>query len=346
MKRKGVGNAAASRTILLALLLIAGMVGAAYCKTLAPGGREKEGVSSQNVRKILFVASYNTKNLWSGGIQAGIESVLRARKDIELRVINMDTMGVHSEETKKEAAIRVKREIESYRPDVVIASDDNASKYLIVPYFNGANIPFVFCGINWDASKYGFPSANVTGMIEVQLVDQLVAYLSPYAKGNRIGSLRGDTMTNRIEAEHFERQLRTPIETFFVKDINEWKKQYIQLQDDVDILLLGDIDTINLGGESKADVERFILDNTKIPTGHWDAWFKRNALITIATSPEEQGEYAAETALAILDGKSPADIPLVKNKRAVIYLNMILAKKLGIVFPMSLVESARIVPAD
>lgn len=337
MKGKLCVNTAALVVISLALLLTAGMSAPSF------GGKPDGGSTT---KKVLFVASYNTKNPWSGGIKAGIESVLKTRDDIELRVVDMDTLGVQSEEIKEKAALLAKREIEAYRPDVVITSDDNAAKYLIATYYKDADLPFVFCGVNWDASKYGFPSKNVTGMIEVQLIDHLVAYLAPYAKGNRIGSLRGDTMTNQIEAGYFERQLNAKIKTYFVKDIDEWEKKFVQLQDEVDMVLLGDIDTIELNGQSKENVEHFIYTNTRIPTGHWDAWFRKNALITLATIPQEQGEYAATAALEILDGKSPADMPLVKNQKARIYLNMKLAKKLGILFPMDLIDSSEIIPAD
>ena len=298
--------------------------------------------------KVLYIASYDTSNDWGSGIKSGIESVLKTRDNVQLKIISMDTMGMTSADTdeKMKAALNAKRLIDSWKPDLVIASDDNASKYLIVPYFKDSEIPFVFCGVNWDASKYGFPSKNVTGMIEVQLMDQLVEYLSPYARGNRIGSLRGDTMTNIGEAEYVEKQLGTEIKTYFVDNITKWKERFVQLQDEVDMILIGDIDAVKFNEESKDNVEKFMLDHTKIPTGLWDAHYKKNGLITLATIPEEQGEYAAQAALEILDGKSPLDIPLVKNKKAKVILNMKLAKKLGIIFPMYLVEGAQIIPAD
>jgi ABC-type uncharacterized transport system substrate-binding protein len=55
---------------------------------------------------------------------------------------------------------------------------------------------------------------------------------------------------------------------------------------------------------------------------------------------EEQGAYMGRMALRILKGESPEDIPLVTNKKAKIYLNMKLAKKLEITFPMDLIEDA------
>lgn len=303
---------------------------------------------STNSQKVLYVASYSIEDEWSFKIKTGIESVFESRKNLQLKAVSMDTMGMTSAETdkKKKAASEIKILIDSWKPDIVIASDDNASKYLVVPYFKDADLPFVFCGVNWDASKYGFPLKNVTGMIEVQLVDQLIKYLSPYARGNRIGSIRGDTMTNRIEAEHFKKQAGTEIKTYFVDNIDDWKKMFVQLQDEVDMVLMGDIDAVKQNDQSKSDVVNFMVENTKIPTGRWDAHYKNDSLVTLATIPEEQGEYAAQAALEILDGKSPMDIPIVKNKKAKIYLNMKLAKKLGIIFPMSLIESAVLIPAD
>jgi hypothetical protein len=33
------------------------------------------------------------------------------------------------------------------------------------------DLPVVFVGVNWDASPYGYPTANVTGSVEVELIE-------------------------------------------------------------------------------------------------------------------------------------------------------------------------------
>jgi ABC-type uncharacterized transport system substrate-binding protein len=300
---------------------------------------------NKNIKKILYVASYNFDTEWGREIKTGIESTLKSRDDVQYTAITMDTMGMSfadSEKIKK-AALKAKNIIDNWKPDVVITSDDNAAKYLIVPYYKRSELPFVFCGINWDASKYGFPSENVTGMVEVYLVDQLVKYLRPYAKGNRIGSIRGNTTTDRMEAEYFEQQCGAKIKTYFVENITDWKKRFVQLQDEVDMILLGDIDAVKFNNESPIAVENYMLAHSRIPSGRWDVQYKNDALITIGIVPREQGEYATAVALQILDGKSPLEIPIVKNKHAQVYLNMKLAKQLGIVFPIKLIESAAFV---
>ena len=301
-------------------------------------------------QKVLYVASYDIADTtWGAIILSGIESVFASRNNIELKAVSMETMGLSATEVaqKEQAALEAKALIDSWKPALVITSDDDAAKYLIVPHFKDADLPFVFCGVNWDASKYGFPAKNVTGMLEVQLVDQIVAYLTPYAKGTRIGSLRADTMTHRAEADYFKTHLGVDITTYFVDNIADWKTRFVQLQDEVDLILLGDIGAVKTReGTSPAELEQFMVAQTKVPTGRWDVEYKTDALITIANIPKEQGEYAAQAALQILDGKSPADIPLVKNKKAEIYLNMKLAKKLGVRFPIELVEHAELISGN
>ena len=303
---------------------------------------------STHTKKVLYVASYDLMDNWGRQIKAGIESVFESRHNVELKAITMETRGMtlSDTETIKKAALEAKMVIDSWKPDLVIASDDNASRYLIVPYFKDSDLPFVFCGVNADPPSYGFPAKNVTGMIEVQLVDQLVKFLSPYAKGRRIVSVRGDTMTNRVENEFFEKQIGAHITVYFVDNISDWKTRFVQLQDEVDMLLLGDIDSVKINDESPGDVADFMVEHTKIPTGRWDEEYKVDALITIANTPRELGEYAGRTALKILDGTSPLDIPIVPNRKGKIFLNMKLAKKMGIIFPMELIESAQLIPAD
>ena len=298
-------------------------------------------------KKILYVASYHTeKGEWTAGIKSGIDSVLHNKKDILFRFMNMDTRLAKSEDVKKAAALRAKDLIDSWNPDVVITSDDNAAKYLILPYFKNGTIPFVFCGINWDASVYGLPYDNATGMIEIQLIRSIADLLSPYSRGNRIGSLRGDTLSNRKEQDHFDAVLKTKMDARYVENLDDWKKEFIQLQDQVDMLVLGSMRALDTGNASMEEMETFVLENTRIPTAAYDAFMQNIVLITLATIPEEQGEWAAEKALEILDGRPPREIPVTVNKKANMYLNMRLARTLDIKFPMELIEMGHMVDSE
>ncbi len=295
-------------------------------------------------KKILYIDSYHQGYQWSAGIRAGIKNILQNRSDIALQTFQMDTKRNPSEESKKAAALKAKELIDSWHPDLVIASDDNASKYLIVPYYKGSTIPFVFCGVNWDAGVYGFPTTNVTGMVEVKLVDQIITTMQSFARGNRIAFLKGDDFSARKEADNIENKFHIKLDRHFVKNFTDWKHEYLALQDDADMILLGA--TISVSDWDADAAKKLIYTQTKVPTGNWDSWTAPYNLITYAAYPEEQGEYAAETALAILNGTPPAHIAIVANKKAKIYLNMRIAKILGIKFPMDLIENATLISAE
>ncbi|MCB1758417.1 MAG: hypothetical protein KDI68_01365 [Gammaproteobacteria bacterium] len=295
-------------------------------------------------RKILFIASYHVeKGEWTAGIKAGIEGVLSRRADVSLELFNMDTRLSKSDAEKEAAALRAKQVIERVKPDVVITSDDNAAKFLILPYFKNADLPFVFCGVNWDASVYGLPYRNTTGMIEIQLIDKIVDYLSPLARGGRLAALRGDTLTNRKEQQHFERHLGRSMSTAYVENIRQWREAFVSLQRDADILILGSLRALDLEGVAMAEIEAFAREHTRIPTASYDAFMNRVALLTLSTLPREQGEWAAGKALEILDGTPPNLIPVVSNRKAKIFLNMTLSKILGIRMPMELIEISHLV---
>ena len=301
-------------------------------------------VSYTQQKKILYIASYHTaKEEWSAGIKAGIESTLASRSDIILKTHDMDTRLAKSEDEKKQAALLAKQVIESWRPDVVITSDDNAAKYLIQPYYQGAALPFVFCGLNWDATIYDLPYSNTTGMVEVQLIRELIDHLTPYARGNRVGTLRGDTLSNRKEQVHFEKHVGFGMESRYVTNIKQWKEKFIKLQDEVDLLILGSIRALETEHIPMGELAKFVQENAKIPLGAYDEFMKEIALVTLSTIPEEQGQWAAGQALKILAGTPPSEIAIVKNKKATRHLNMKIARRLGIRFPIEMLEASHLV---
>ncbi len=292
-------------------------------------------------KKVLYINSYHKGLYWSDGIQKAIENTIsNSNISIFYKRIEMDTKRNSSESYKLKTAQKVKDIIDEFKPDVVITSDDNAAKYVIVPYFKDSSIPFVFCGVNADAKKYGFPFKNVTGMVEIQLIPQIVQTLKKYTKGNRIIYLKGETLTSRIEAGFFEKQLNQKIEKRFVTTTEEWKKEYLHAQENADILLTGNGAGVKDWNENRDSIKDFVLKNTKIPSGTWSAIVDDLVLLSYANRPEEQGTWAANTAIDILNGKDISTIPIVTNEKATIHINTKLGKKLNIVFPFDIIDNA------
>lgn len=287
-------------------------------------------------KKVLFIDSYHEGYAWSDGITSAVKKVIGASGN-ELKIIRMDTKRNGSEEFIKEAAKKAKEVIDSYKPDVVIAADDNASKYVIAPNYKDAALPFVFCGVNWDAGSYGFPCKNITGMVEVSPVPLVLKYLKMYAKGDRVGVLAPDNITSQKNIEAFKKNFGLKITEYLAKNAEDYKNGFAELQTKCDMLIL-----VSDGGlYDKTDVEEYCQKNTKIPTGSMDDFMAPKALISFTKLSTEQGEWAAKTALEILDGKSPAEIPIAKNEKGDLYLNMKIAQSLGITFDLKIVKMAK-----
>ncbi len=295
-------------------------------------------------KKILYVDSYYPNYQWSADITAGIQSILKDHEDIQLKIFRMDTKRNRSEEYKKAIALEARDLIYSWKPDVIIASDDNASKYLIAPWFKNSDIPVVFCGLNWDASVYGFPTRNITGMLEVSHANSMLRTLRRFARGNRIGFLASDTISEHKEVANISKRYGISFNIRFVQTFSELKQAFLELQQETDMIFLQECRSVT--GFNHRKMIQFVNENITIPTGTTLNFLSHYVLLTHAKLAGEQGRYAATTALAILDGASPADIPVVSNKKAKIYLNMKIARSLGIKLPMAMLENAHLISAE
>lgn len=324
------------------LFLLSMTLGLLISPGASTGNAQADGLFSG--KKILFVDSYHSGYPWSDGVENGIRTGL-ATSGVELKILRMDTKRNTSQEFKRAAGEEALKIIQAYQPDVIIASDDNAQKYLVAPYLLGKDIPVVFCGVNWDASAYGYPAGNVTGMLEVEGVNELIALFKRDAKGPRIGYISGDTVSDRKITKVFnERFLNNRMKIYFAKDFEEFKAKFLQAQAETDMLFLRNYSGIQGWEEKKA--KAFLLENVKKPTGSHLSFMAEYVIYTIGKIPEEQGEYAAKTALRILGGENPADIPLARNTRVRLVVNLKMAKAAGVVVPFKVLKTATVIGKD
>jgi ABC-type uncharacterized transport system substrate-binding protein len=64
-------------------------------------------------------------------------------------------------------------------------------------------------------------------------------------------------------------------------------------------------------------------------------------ILGVTKVSEEQGEWAARTALRILDGTPPAQIPVVPNSRRDFWINDDVLAASNVQLPRSLLETAK-----
>jgi ABC-type uncharacterized transport system substrate-binding protein len=291
-------------------------------------------------KKVLFVNSYHAGYTWSDGIEKSIQAVIQPT-GAELKTAYLDTYRKKTPEDLTSASALVQTTIDQWKPDVVIVSDDAAMKGLYTPLFKDKAVPFVFCGVNWDASIYGVPNKNITGMLEVCPIKDLLAEMNKIKPGKTIGYLSADALTPRKDAENSAKLLGVTMETVFAKDFAAWKQGFIDLQGKVDMVIIG----INAGiaDWDEAAARKFAEENTKKLTGCWHDFLNGVAIIGFNKLPEEQGDWAAKAAVKIAKGAAPNSITIATNQGGQLVINVRIATKAGITPPFEMIQSAKII---
>ena len=114
-------------------------------------------------KKVLAVFSYAEEFTWVQKIKGGIDSVLA--DSCEIRYFYLNTKkDLEGGPQKAQEAFALYKE---FQPDGVITVDDNAQSMFVVPFLKDkVKTPVMFCGVNAEPSKYGFPASNVSGVLE------------------------------------------------------------------------------------------------------------------------------------------------------------------------------------
>lgn len=295
-------------------------------------------------KKVLYINSYHVGYNWSDEIENSIKKNLKnSDLKIDLKIFRMDSKRNKDINYIKEVSLTAKKIIDEYKPDIVITSDDNAVKYIVVPYLNNTSIPVIFCGINVDAKKYNLSSNNITGMIEVLLLDKPLKFLVNELKAKKISFLSGDYLSARIMISHYEKILNRKIKKSYVNSIDEFKKEFLKLQESSDIIILENMSSLNNYNKREAEIIDFVYNNIKKITIGWNHKMKKISNIVFSISANEQAEWVSKKAIEVLKGKKINTIPIAANKNIDVYINTNLGKKIKFVFPFELIDNARLV---
>ncbi len=291
-------------------------------------------------KKCLYISSYHVGYEWSDGIEKGLRNTLEGK--CEVQQFNMDTKRHKDETYKKQIALKAKQLIETWQPDIVIVSDDNAARYIIQPYYKDHRIPFVFCGINWHVNTYGFPYSNTTGMVEVAPISALFEKVSQIrGKANTGFYLGADTLTEKKNLSRFQQEATDSgikLLKGLAKNMAQWLNYYKQAQQ-YDFVIIGSNSGIN--DWDPAIIQKTIVqvtDKLSVTNHHWMMPY---SILGLTKIPEEQGIWAAQAALYILDGTSPADIPIISNRKWDLWINEKNLSYSEIKMPHSLLKKAK-----
>ena len=288
----------------------------------------------------LYISSYHKGYAWSDGVENGLRQTIDGH--CELVQFDMDTKRNKTAEHKKQAGEDAYELIKKLEPDVVITSDDNAAKFLIVPFLIDTHIPVVFSGINWTVEEYDFPASNVTGIVEIAPIKPMLSQaLKVSDNQTRAAYLGASTLS---EIKNFNRinkiaeQMGISMDSIFAEDFATWKAGLILAQD-YDFLIMGSHSGINNWDEMDAQIHASQESKIVSLTNH--DWMMPYSMIGYTKIPEEHGQWAASSAVAILSGTRTSDIPLVTNRKFDTWVNSNLLDSANIELSDQLLRKAK-----
>jgi len=298
--------------------------------------------ASASAAKCLYISSYHQGYAWSDGVERGLRNTLEGK--CELKQFDMDTKRNKSEDYKQKVSLDAKKLIEEWQPDVVITSDDNASRYLIKPHYKDHSVPFVFCGVNWSVDEYGFPFSNTTGIVEIAPIAPLFDKInSIQGKPSSAFYLGADTLTERKNLDRFIKaasKRRIELHNGLASNTAKWI-EYYNLAQQYDFIIVGSKAGIN--DWDKTIVSEAIEQHSRVMTVTNHEWMMPYSILGLTKIPEEHGEWAALAALEILKGTRPTDIPIVSNRKWEIWLNPGILQQTSIQLPESIQRKAKLV---
>lgn len=311
-----------------------------------------EAPTSDESYKILHVMSYHRGWEWTETQLEGFQSAL-SDLNIEYEIIALDAKNHSDAEWLNSEGAKARDFIETWQPDLVYTSDDEAQEY-VATYYNNTELPFVFSTVNQSPEYYGFDKAkNVTGIYEIEHFSSTIDLLTNIVPDTKKIAVIYDEspiwklvhqrlLSITAEITDLEFEFLDPIYTY-----KEYQEILLDLQDDVDAIC--QIGVFNFKDEqgnnvSFEEVLKWTEANSTLPDCSF--WFNRvenGILCSVAISGYEQGYAAGLLAKEILvNDISPSELahqPALKGQPSI---NLKRAKKLGLEIDSSILLSSTV----
>jgi ABC-type uncharacterized transport system substrate-binding protein len=357
---------------LLLLVLMAAFISAA-CATQSSSSVEPTAASQltaesqQNATadpiRILRLDSYHVEFPWSQQIHNG---VLAGLKDNGFEVDNqkvifdefyMDTKRNTSKEYFAEISAKTIEYIRTTKPDVVIASDDNAASLVVQP-MRQEGIPFVILGLNGTPENYEFDNtANVTAVLERPHIQEMMDWIEQvFGERTRIAFLAEDSITTeRMFGDgSIEQTVKDSanqfVEIHITSDYTDWQAYVEAAKANTDILYLGAYASLKQADGAAVEAVnalQWTLDNSEVPVmGFWEEAVHTGTLGGSVISGSTQGYAAGVKAAMILNGTPTSEIPHSIPPRGKLIINEDAMAKWSVQVPVELLEVSEIVGGE
>lgn len=286
--------------------------------------------------KILVVMSYEEDFPGDIDAKAGIDQTVPKTCEVKYFYMNTKKNLAGGEQKAKEAYDL----FQTFQPDGVITVDDNAQAMFVVPYLKGkVQTPVMFCGVNADPGKYGYPTAHISGILEREQIresltfaQQLLPEIKTFAYIQKADP-SADAVIAQINAEAATYPLQL-VATKQVKTTQETLVAIEELKPTCDILLTatmqGILDDQGQALHDKAAIQLLTKTFGKPVIGLNSHNPQYGLLCVVAKTMQEQGGTAATMLLKALQGTPVSQLAITQNQYGKKVLNVDVMQAFGI----------------
>jgi hypothetical protein len=286
--------------------------------------------------RVLVLHSYDLTYPWTREVNVGVRRVLDEHSHFAVRWFYMDTKRHPEQEFKEKMGLSARQSIDRWKPDVIIAVDDDAQEFVTRHYVNHPQIKIVFAGVNGGVESYRFVGAgNVTGIFErkdfAALKEALLALRWPRSASGplrvvHIGDISSSVEVDDQHMRDFDWKPLINLPSRRVGTFDEWKKAVLDVQDKTDFIVTTNYRKLGRSASSGSllapgEVVAWTIANSRVPVIGTNGFFVEDGgELAIGTSPFEQGEVAAHMAVKLLAGQLARDIPYASTHQFVVYM--------------------------
>ncbi len=312
-------------TVMESIVAVVGLLGVLMLNAVMPPPPARQA------RRVFSLNSYHEGYPPSDEAMAAMREGFR-RPGFLLREFFLDAKRHPGEGSLRSRAAAALDQIRAFRPEVILASDDDAVKFVVAPYLWHGPVPVVFCGVNWSADSYGLPREHVTGMVEVLPVDDAARMLRRFRpEARRLLVLSEDSTSEKRNTRLMDRRWRRlgfEPEYALVSGFKEWKTRFAEAQGRFDSSYLPTSGAIRNWDARQARLR--VQRHTRIPSFTCDEFMMDYVSFGVVKIAREQGEWAATAVRRILQGERPSAIPLAENSRSRCVWNEAVARLAGL----------------
>ena len=294
-----------------------------------------------NRPRIYVISSYSSNFSWVRDIEKGINRVFKKHPRYFVKNFYLNTKENPSEKFLKKTSKTAIKLINSWQPEILILTDDNAQKIIGKHFMNHKKIKILFSGVDAPYQIYGYDKANnVSGLKQVlplKSFKEMCLKITP-KRGNRLIVIGDDSYTMKMEIDSIKKFDWSPLEVVDIiqcKTFDDWKKAILDAPNKADYIVNAVFHTIK---DTKSNIVinpdiilKWTDKNAKIPFLNT---LIQGGIVSIGNSPFEQGEIPALMAEKIIEKHEKiSNMPVEFSKYSMIYLRPHLMRKFNLNIP-------------